>query len=417
MCPSFMVTREEKHTTRGRARILFEMMNDQSDIELWKSDEVREALDLCLSCKGCKSDCPVKVDMAAYKAEFLSHHYRGRVRPRAAYALGLIYWWSRLAAHIPWIANFITHAPVLGNLLKQAGGVAPQREAPSFAGETFRDWFAKRGTRTSSGRRVILWPDTFNNFFHPDTGKATVEVLESAGYRVHLPRRSLCCGRPLYDYGMLDLAKRQLRQIMEALRPDIQAGIPVVAMEPSCLAVFRDELPELFPDDEDAKLLSKQSFLLSEFLTEHVEGWAPPKLRRKALVHGHCHQKAIMGMDADRKLMDMLGLEYQVLETGCCGMAGGFGFEKGDRYDVSVKAGERVLLPRVREASPDTLIVADGFSCQTQIEQGTERKAMHLAQVLRLAVHQWDREAPTAYPERWTSSDAAAVGRRRRRTM
>jgi FAD/FMN-containing dehydrogenase/Fe-S oxidoreductase len=384
MCPSFMVTREEEHSTRGRARILFEMMRG-SEIELWKSDEVKHALDLCLSCKGCKSDCPVNVDMATYKAEFLSHYYQGRVRPRAAYALGLIHWWSRAASHAPGVANAISHAPVLSRALKWAGGVAQEREVPRFAAHTFRAWLDRRGSRNPGGRKVLLWPDTFTNYFHPDVGRATVEVLEAAGYDVTVPRASLCCGRPLYDYGMLDLAERLLRRVLDALRPEIRAGTPVIGMEPSCLAVFRDELPNLFPNDEDARRLSQQSFLLSEFL--EGEGWDPPQIEgRKALVQGHCHHKSVVGFDSEQNVLRKLGLDFEVPEPGCCGMAGSFGFEAGDKHDVSRKVAERALLPRVRQADAGTLIVADGFSCRTQIEQGTGRHALHLAQVIRMAI-------------------------------
>lgn len=393
MCPSFMVTREEEHTTRGRARILFEMMNGAGEIGLWKSDQVLGALDLCLSCKGCKRDCPVGVDMATYKAEFLSHYYEGRLRPRVAYAMGLIAWWARMASWAPGLANWAMHG-AFSNLVKRAGGIAPPREVPRFASRTFRSWFASRRPRSDPRQfEVVLWPDTFVNFFHPDVGKATVEVLEAAGCRITLPNKFLCCGRPLYDYGMLDPAKRWLRKILLALRPTIRAGTPVIGMEPSCLAVFRDELPNLFPEDEDATRLSGQAVLLSEFLEQR--GWELPKLPRKAMVQGHCHHRAIMGFDSEQKMLEAMGLDFEVLDSGCCGLAGSFGFEAGKKYDVSMKAGERVLFPKVREASPNTLIVADGFSCRTQIEQGTARHALHLAEVIRMAMRQ---EAPRGGP-------------------
>jgi FAD/FMN-containing dehydrogenase/Fe-S oxidoreductase len=388
MCPSYMVTREERHTTRGRARILFEMLNGQ-ELEPWRSEEVLEALDLCLSCKGCKSECPVNVDMATYKAEFLSHHYRGRLRPRAAYAMGLIPWWARLASRTPRLANRATHAPVLGALVKRAGGIAPERQVPVFAEEPFTSWFRRRPPTEAvrDAPRVILWPDTFTNFFHPDIGKAHVEVMEAVGRRVTVPDRPLCCGRPLYDYGMLNLAKRLWRRVLDALRSDIREGVPLIGMEPSCLAAFRDELPNLFPYDQDAKRLSGQAQMLSEFLVR-VPGWKPPRLEgRRALVQGHCHHRAIMTLDRERELLDGLGLDYELPDSGCCGMAGSFGFEAGDKYRVAQAVGERVILPKVREAPGDTLIVADGFSCRTQIEGGTGRTPLHLAQVLRMALH------------------------------
>lgn len=394
MCPSFMVTREEEHTTRGRARALFEMMSGSGEVGSWRSREVFDALELCLSCKACKAECPVSVDMATYKAEFMSHHYRGRLRPRAAYALGLIPWWARLGSRAPRLANLLTSAPGLSPLVKRAAGVAPERLAPRLAERTFIDWFGDRPTTSGRGSRVLLWPDTFTNFFHPEVGVATVEVLEAAGCRVGVPSAPLCCGRPLYDYGMLDTAQRWLRRILNALRPEIRAGTPVVGMEPSCVAVFRDELPNLFPGDGDAARLSEQSYVLSEFLMK-LPGWWPPALAgRRALVQRHCHHASVMGFDAERDVFERLGLEAELLDSGCCGMAGSFGFEAGRKYDVSIRAGERVLFPAVRRASPETIVLADGFSCRTQIEQGTGRRALHLAQAIRMAMREPEATIP-----------------------
>jgi Fe-S oxidoreductase len=270
MCPSFMVTREEEHTTRGRARLLFEMLPGNPLTDGWRDEPVREALDLCLACKGCKGDCPVNVDMATYKAEFLSHYYQGRLRPITAYSMGLISWWARLASHLPGVVNFLTHTPPFSRLAKAAAGIAPERRLPVFAHEPFTQWFRTREPRNVGRPRVLLWPDTFNNYFHPETAIAAVEVLEAVGYQVEVPEHSLCCGRPLYDFGMLELAKRWLRQILETLRVPIAAGLPLVGLEPSCVAVFRDELTNLFPHDEDAKRLRHQSFLLSELLEKIV---------------------------------------------------------------------------------------------------------------------------------------------------
>jgi Fe-S oxidoreductase len=387
MCPSYMVTREEMHSTRGRARLLFEMLQGNPLRHGWRDEHVKDALDLCLACKGCRGECPVQVDMATYKAEFLSHYYAGRVRPITAYTMGLIYWWARLAAHAPGAVNLFTQTPLLRDMVKWLGGVAPERQIPEFAPHTFKDWFRQRGPRNSGGPRVILWPDTFNNHFFPETARAAVEVLEAAGYEVVVPERSLCCGRPLYDYGFLDAAKRLLRQILETLGPEIKAGVPLVGLEPSCVAVFRDEMVNLFPHDEDARRLSRQSFLLSEFLEKKVENYTPPKLQRKALVHGHCHHKAIMKMDDEEAVLRKLGLDFTVPDSGCCGMAGAFGFER-EHYDVSMACGERVLLPAVRDAAGDTLVIADGFSCREQIAQSTTRRALHLAEVLQFALHQ-----------------------------
>jgi FAD/FMN-containing dehydrogenase/Fe-S oxidoreductase len=398
MCPSFMVTREEADTTRGRAHLLFEMLQGNPLKEGWRNEAVREALDLCLACKGCKGDCPVNVDMATYKAEFLSHYYDGKPRPITGYSMGLIYWWSRLAALAPEVANFFTQAPLLSSIVKAMGGIAPQRKMPAFAPQTFKEWFGRRGVRNEGKPQVILWPDTFNNHFHPETAIAAVEVLEAAGFQVIVPQQSLCCGRPLYDFGFLDQAEQLLRQILDALRPQIRAGIPLVGLEPSCVSVFRDELKNILPHDEDAKRLVQQAFLLSEFLESKVEQYQPPKLQRKAIVHGHCHHKAIMKLNDEEALLSKLGLDFHVLDDGCCGMAGAFGFEK-THYDISIKAGERVLLPAVRNADKDTLIITDGFSCREQIEQTTDRKALHLAQVIQMAMHEGSSGPAGKYPE------------------
>jgi FAD/FMN-containing dehydrogenase/Fe-S oxidoreductase len=386
MCPSYMVTREEAHSTRGRARLLFEMLAGDVVTGGWRSDEVRDALDLCISCKGCRGDCPVSVDMATYKAEFLSHYYQRRLRPRSAYALGGVWWAARAATRMPRLVNAVTHAPALARAVKWLAGVARERELPAFAPRTFRAWFAARGTGRQGGRPLLLWPDTFTNFLEPEVARAAVEVLEHAGYQVRIPGRVLCCGRPLYDFGMLGLAERLLRQVLEELRPAIRAGIPVVGLEPSCVAVFRDELVNLFPDDSDAQRLRDRTFTLAELLAEQTDGYRPPRLAGRALVHGHCQQRAVMGVQPDLRLLEAMGLDAELLDAGCCGLAGSFGFEAG-HYELSMAMGERALLPSVRHADPDTLVVADGFSCATQIRHGTGRDRMHLAEVLRLALH------------------------------
>jgi FAD/FMN-containing dehydrogenase/Fe-S oxidoreductase len=391
MCPSYMVTREEEHCTRGRSRLLFEMMQGQELDHGWREHAVRDALDLCLACKGCKRDCPVHVDMATYKAEFLSHYYHHRLRPMPAYAMGLIHWWARAASHASGLVNWITHTEPVAGLFKRLGGIAPERTVPTFAREPFTRWFRDRERwrerqHVADGHpRVILWPDTFNNFFFPDTLKDATSVLEAAGFHVEIPKATLCCGRPLYDWGMLDTAERLLHRILDTMRTEIEDGVPVVGLEPSCVAVFRDELCALMPADASAKRLSAQSMLLSEFLERHAPSFALPELHRRALVHGHCHHKSIMTMSAEESVLRRLGMDFEVLDSGCCGMAGAFGFER-DHYDVSVRAGERVLLPAVRAASDDTLIVADGFSCREQIVQQTGREPVHLAHVLRMAL-------------------------------
>ncbi|WP_166459344.1 FAD-binding and (Fe-S)-binding domain-containing protein [Amycolatopsis pithecellobii] len=384
MCPSFMVTREEKHSTRGRARLLFEMMGGHLAPDAhgkgWHDEHVKDALDLCLACKGCKGDCPVGVDIATYKAEFLAHYYQGRLRPRSAYTLGLIPVWARLATRAPHLVNATLAAPGLGRLARRAAGIAPQRQAPRFAAHTFRAAFAEHQGRPR-GRPVLLWPDTFTNYFSPSVGIAAVSVLEAAGFTVEIPGKVLCCGRPLYDYGMLRTAKRWLRRILDELEPALTAGTPIVVLEPSCLAVFRDELRNLLPHSTAARRLAQQAHSLAEVLVAS-DGYTPPVVHSKALLQLHCHQQAVIGTDADLRLMEAMGLDLARPDSGCCGMAGSFGYEPGDRYRVSMAAGERVLLPDVRATDEDTLILADGFSCRTQIAAGTGRQALHLAQVL-----------------------------------
>lgn len=395
MCPSFMVLREEKHTTRGRAHLLFEMLQGETIRDGWKSEEVKESLDLCLACKGCKGDCPVNVDVATYKAEFLAHYYEGRFRPRAAFAFGLIDRWARLASLAPGLVNLATGAPVLSGLAKRAAGMAPERRIPRFAPRTFRAWYRRRGPRNPGGPPVVLWADTFNDHFQPGTLAAALEVLEDAGYRVSVPAPGLCCGRPLYDWGMLDRAKLYLRRVLDALRPEIEAGVPVIGLEPGCTSVFRDELRSLFPHDEDAVRLHAQTRTLAEFLVREADHYELPRLERRAILHGHCHHKAIMKLDDDWEVLSRMGLEYHDLDSGCCGMAGSFGFES-DKYDVSIAAGERVLLPAVRAADEETLIITDGFSCREQIAQTTDRRALHLAEALQLALHEKRRPGSVA---------------------
>jgi Fe-S oxidoreductase len=382
MCPSYMATGEEMHSTRGRTHLLFEMVKGETVRGGWKDEAVRGALDLCLSCKGCKGDCPVSVDMATYKAEFLAHYYARRIRPRQAYALGLVPVWARLGSLAPGLVNAALTAPVAGHAAKLAAGVEPRRTAPGLAARSFRAWFSGR-TGPSRGRPVLLWPDTFTNYFTPEVGIAAVEILEGAGYQVQLPGRPLCCGRPLYDYGMLPTAKRWLRRILAELHDPATQGVPLIGLEPSCLAVFRDELPGLFPADATATRLARQSFTLGEFLSR--DGYTPRRLDREALVQVHCHHGAVLSYGSERQLLERMGLRLTIPDSGCCGMAGSFGYERGQRYQVSRDCGERVILPAVREAPDEALIVADGFSCREQIAQATGRRPLHLAQVLRLA--------------------------------
>ena len=386
MCPSYMATLEEKHSTRGRGHLLFEMLHGGAIKDGWKSDAVEEALDLCLGCKGCKQDCPVNVDMATYKAEFRSHYYEGRLRPRAAYSMGLIHLWSRVASTMPALANFLTQTPGLSAIAKYAGGLAQQRHIPAFAEETFRDWFARRPPHHQKAPELILFPDTFNNFFRPQTAIAAVHVLETAGWRVTIPQRLLCCARPLYDWGMLDRAKSLVTELLDTLGPALARGVPVVGLEPACIASFRDEIIDLFPEDERAQRLQKQSFLLTEFLDKHCPDLTLPRLSgRKALVQIHCHHHAVLDPKAERSVLEKLGVSAEIMPSGCCGMAGSFGFE-AEKHHWSMKIAERVLLPAVRQASAETLVLANGFSCREQIEQGSGRQTRHVAELLAEAM-------------------------------
>lgn len=392
MCPSYKATGEEMHSTRGRARLLFEMARGEVLRGGWHDETVHEALDLCLSCKGCKGECPVNVDMATYKAEFLSHYYDGTPRPLPVWAFAVTDRWAALGAHAPRIANFLARTPPFSTLARGLLHIAPQREIPPFAPRTFRDWFLhRRAPRPPSAYprgEVILWPDTFNNHFTPDVAIAAVTVLEHAGFAVRIPSQRLCCGRPLYEAGMLDRARDYLRHTMQALAPDIRAGTPIVGLEPACVSVFRDELPNLFAFDETAKRLHGQVFLLSEFLEKSLDGLRDfpfPALDRAALVHAHCHHKSVLKTDAQNAVMQRLGLLVSEPDTGCCGMAGSFGFQR-EKVDVSITCGERVLMPAVRARAADTLLMADGFSCREQIRQMSGQTALHLAQVLAMAV-------------------------------
>ena len=385
MCPSYRATKEERFSTRGRARLLGEMLRGEIIHDGWRNEAVREALDLCLACKGCKNDCPTHTDMATYKAEFLHHHYLGRLRPVQAYTMGFINRWAKLASIAPRLINLLAATPGLSALIKAAGGVAQQRKIPRFARRSFRKWFSRRRAPETTGQRgrVILWADTFNNHFEPGSAAAAVEVLEALGYTVSIPQQQLCCGRPLYDFGMLDTARAYLREVMDALANDISAGVPVIGLEPACLSVFRDELPNLFPDDARAAKLAKQCHLFSDFLMR-ISDWEAPQLGGDALVHGHCHQKAVFGMTSEMALLKRMGIRATVPESGCCGMAGAFGFN-AKHYDVSMKIGESALLPAVRAADEHTMIIASGYSCREQISQGSERQALHIAEVVALA--------------------------------
>jgi FAD/FMN-containing dehydrogenase/Fe-S oxidoreductase len=388
MCPSYMVTHEEKHATRGRARLLWEMLQGDPIRKGWRDENVKDALDLCLACKGCKGDCPVNVDMATYKAEFLSHYWEGRLRPRSAYAFGWIDKWARIGSLIPGVVNLATSTPGIRELAKLAAGMPLQRKIPQFAPEPFTRWFRKNRaeSRIIEGKSVLLFPDTFNNYFFPQTARAAVEVLEHLGYDVVLPDSYVCCGRPLYDYGFLDMAEKYLLRLMKVLRPVLDSKTPIVVLEPSCWSVMKDEVNELFPDRADARHLIQNTFLLGEFIAKHADIQRLPKLHSKVLMHAHCHHKAIIKKaEHEQAVLRTMGAELRQTTSGCCGMAGSFGFES-DKYDVSVQIGEHSLLPAVRREELSTPIVADGFSCREQVAQLSNRHPLHLAELLKLAI-------------------------------
>jgi FAD/FMN-containing dehydrogenase/Fe-S oxidoreductase len=399
MCPSFMATRDEVHSTRGRAHLLFEMLQGEVITGRWKSKSVKAAMDLCLSCKACKSECPANVDLATYKAEFLSHYYQGKLRPLHDYVFGMIDVWARIGSIAPRIVNRLSHAPLSRHVLNRFLDLAPERVVPSLANRTFRDWARERGASTVeglrhdppaagsswNGRDVLLWVDTFNNYFHPETSRAAFEVLERAGFNVLVTRKHLCCGRPLYDFGMLDRARSYLRLILASIGEQIDRGVPVIVLEPSCASVFRDELCNLFPEEPRAAKLRNQTLLLGEFLDCHARNFEFPRLSRQVLLHVHCHQDSLMNSTAEESILGKVCDGVRRMDSGCCGMAGPFGFQK-DKFEVAQAIGERVLLPSVRQASGETIVISDGFSCREQITQSTQRKAIHLAEALWMAL-------------------------------
>ncbi|WP_030828422.1 FAD-binding and (Fe-S)-binding domain-containing protein [Streptomyces hygroscopicus] len=472
MCPSYRVTGEERHSTRGRARLLHEMLAGEVVQDGWRSEEVRDALDLCLSCKGCRSDCPVEVDMATYKAEFLHHHYQGRPRPAAHYSMGWLPVWLRAASLLraaP-VLNALSGVSPLAALAKRMGGIAPERDIPELAGEPFTRWWRQRvraaardtgpgpgpgrpgrphgsepgrhgrlpagadrapgapagpggltgsggsaglrgsvgpgdaagsgdaaGQRRSAGlrdlagsgdagqgagrgRTVVLWPDTFTNHLSPSVGRSAVAVLEAAGLRVVVPPKPVCCGLTWVSTGQLDRARTVMRRTLDVMAPALDAGLPVVGLEPSCTAALRTDLPELLTTDPRAARLAESVSTFAQALERYAPDWRPPRIDRPVVGQTHCHQHAVLGDAAERRLRERAGLTG-ALSGGCCGLAGNFGFEEG-HYEVSAACAEEQLLPSVRAAEPGTEVLADGYSCRTQLNQLAGRKGRHLAEVL-----------------------------------
>ncbi|MFE2058688.1 FAD-binding and (Fe-S)-binding domain-containing protein [Streptomyces sp. NPDC059446] len=389
MCPSFRATGEEAHSTRGRARLLHEMLAGEVITDGWRSTEVRDALDLCLSCKGCRTDCPVGVDMATYKAEFLHHHYRGRLRPAAHYAMGGLPRWLRAAAPFAAALNALARTRLPAALAKRLAGIEPRRTLPVLARRTFRAWAGSRRA-PEAGPSVVLWPDTFTDHLSPEAGRAAVRVLEAAGRTPVLPGPGVCCGLTYVSTGRLDAARSVMRRTLDRMGPYL--GRPLVVLEPSCAAALRTDLPELLPGDPRAAALAASVRTLAQYLEEYAPEWTPPRLDRRVAGQTHCHQHAVLGDAAERRLRERAGLSGE-LSGGCCGLAGNFGFEKG-HWDVSVACAEEQLLPSVRAAEPGTELLADGFSCRTQLEQLAGRRARHLAEVLADGLPPEAGEAP-----------------------
>ena len=393
MCPSYMATGEERHSTRGRAHLLWELMQGDVLGDGWANEDVKEALDLCLSCKACKTECPVNVDVATYKAEFLAHYYEEHAHPSRDYAFGRMDQWARLAAAWPNVTTRVANAalglPGARALTGKLLGLAPERALPRFAARSYQSGLSRQSVTkkvTDTQKPVVLWPDTWNNYFNPQALQAAQRVLRHAGLAPWTPREHVCCGRPLYDFGMLGEARGYLEGILERFAGEIDAGLPFVFLEPSCASVFTDELVNFFPQDERAQRLAAQTRLFADALVELAPEYKPARLSESgALLHGHCHHKALGRLDAERGYLEQACGTVTVPDTGCCGMAGPFGFER-EKYTVSQKLGERVLLPAVRAAGAETLVVTGGFSCREQIRQGTGKRALHVAEVLAMGL-------------------------------
>jgi FAD/FMN-containing dehydrogenase/Fe-S oxidoreductase len=390
MCPSYRATGEEQHSTRGRAHLLWEMLAGSLRQEGFQSRAVHEALDLCLSCKACKSECPVQVDMAAYKSEFLAQHYKGRLHPLHHYIFGFADRLARYGSLAPSLTNAILTGPLTSPLIKRIAGVAPERHLPGLAATSFQrsrsaavKYAAPGREARLPGRPVLLWPDTWNNYYYPQSLSAAETILTEAGFQVESPSGHICCGRPLYDFGLLGAARSYLARVLSRMAPQVEAGLPFIFLEPSCASVFKDELLELFPNDPRAKRLSQQVWLLPDWLSQRAPQFASSRLvGTNVLVHGHCHHKAVFGgPSGEIALLRAAGATVDLIQAGCCGMAGPFGFEAG-KFEVSNTIANQGLLPAVQSASPSTILVADGFSCREQIAQLSSRRAFHFAEVL-----------------------------------
>jgi Fe-S oxidoreductase len=399
MCPSYRATGQEQHSTRGRARLLWEMLAGALREEGFQSEAVHKALDLCLSCKACKTECPVQVDMAQYKSEFLAQKYKGKLHPLHHYVFGFADKMARLGSLTPALTNFVLSNSMTSPLIKHIVGVAQERQMPQLAAKSYKKARIKSVTKSmfcdASGRsapgpegpaaptQVVLWADTWNNYYHPQTLAAAERVLRQAGFQVQTTKGHICCGRALYDFGLLDTARSYLANVLDRVAPEIEAGLPFIFLEPSCASVFKDEALELFPDDLRAQKLSKQVWLLADWLAAKAPDWVDGRLAgAQVLLHGHCHHKAVFGgPKSEIALLRKAGAQVEMIDTTCCGMAGPFGFE-ADKIEVSKAIANLGLMPAVNAADPMTLIVADGFSCREQIGQLSRREGMHFAEIL-----------------------------------
>jgi Fe-S oxidoreductase/FAD/FMN-containing dehydrogenase len=384
MCPSYRATRDEQHSTRGRARLLWEMLAGALRSEGFQSQAVHKALDLCLSCKACKTECPVAVDMATYKAEFLAQKYKRRLHPLHHYVFGYADKLARLGALTPALTNAVLGGSLTSPLVKHILGVAQKRTMPRLADHSFLQSRTTTTAKTpNQNKQIILWPDTWNNYYHPQTLTAAESVLTQAGFQVTVPQGHICCGRPLYDFGLLDSAKTYLANVLNRVAPQIDAGLPFIFLEPSCASVFRNEMLEFFPNDPRAQKLSSQVWLLADWLSTHAPAWVAGRLNgAQLLLHGHCHHKAVFGGPASElALLRKAGAQVELINSTCCGMAGPFGFEK-HKFELSKAIANLDLLPAIEGAGPLTVIVADGFSCREQISQLARRSSLHFAEVL-----------------------------------
>jgi FAD/FMN-containing dehydrogenase/Fe-S oxidoreductase len=401
MCPSYRATGQEQHSTRGRARLLWEMLAGALRKEGFQSRAVHEALDLCLSCKACKTECPVAVDMTAYKSEYLAQRYKGRPHPLHHYIFGFANCLARWGSLTPALTNAVLTGPITSPLIKYIVGVAQERKMPQLAAKSYKKAraaadettnvprpsikqnAARNNVRLSPPQMVVLWADTWNNYYHPQTLAAAEIVLTQAGFQVQIPKGHICCGRALYDFGLLSVARAYLARVLDRMAPQIEAGLPFIFLEPSCASVFRDEALEFFPNDPRAQRMSKQVWLLADWLAAKAPEWVAGRLQgANIILHGHCHHKAVFGGPASEiALLKKAGAAVELIDSTCCGMAGPFGFE-ADKIDVSKAIANLGLLPAVQAAASTTIIAADGFSCREQIDQLGHRQALHFAEIL-----------------------------------